>query len=67
MIKCSQGCYACCQHCKYAIYEELEIDGIIFNGEAVQCKIHPEETHVSGTWWCDDFHCFRSINSEVHT
>ena len=64
MIKCSDICSPCCQHCIHAEYEDLEISGEHFTGEhftgeAEKCKLHPDDS-ISGDHWCDDFHCFRA-------
>jgi len=58
MVKCSEECIPTCQHCIYAEYEKLEIDGKTYNGEAKQCSKHHQE--INGSYWCKDFHCFRA-------
>lgn len=60
MIKCCDQCAPCCQHCIYAKFEHIIIGREVFNGEAVECKIHPEK-NINGSYYCDNFHCFQSI------
>ena len=58
MKKCSPTCVPVCMYCTHAEYERIMVDGIYFDGEAIGCKLHPEEDKVGGSYFCDDFCCF---------
>ena len=59
MVKCCNYCIPTCQHCIHAKYEQIEINGKIYNGEIESCKLHPDQG-VDGAYWCGDFHCYRA-------
>ena len=63
MVKCSEGCIPTCQHCIYAEYEKLEIDGKTYNGEAEKCNKHHQE--INASYWCKDFYCFRAKKNDL--
>lgn len=66
MTKCSEGCTPTCQHCIHAECEQLELDGKMFNGEAIKCKIHSDRK-IDAAYWCDDFYCFRADKQQNTT
>ena len=60
MRLCGDDCCPCCDFCIHVIYDEINIDGVFFNGGPVDCSLHKDDEHqniVDRCGYCDDFHC----------
>ena len=68
MIKCSKECVPTCGHCVNVELDQIELNGVVYEGDAIACKTHPENNDkVDGSYYCDDFHCFRTnFKDSVH-
>ena len=60
MKKCSEGCIPCCGYCKWAVCEEIELNGMKVSLAPFGCGFHSDVRHqrlAIRCEYCEDFTC----------